>query len=60
MSELKQEIFNAECAVAAAKLVVRQSQESLMLAQETLEVLKLRSARMTNENVVDTRTLLNG
>lgn len=59
MADLRQEIFNAECAVTAAKLVVRQGQETLLLAQETLDALKRRAA-MTNENVADTRQLLNG
>jgi hypothetical protein len=59
MADVRQEIFNAECAVTAAKLVYKQAEESLMLAQETLEALK-RRASYTNENVADTRQLLNG
>jgi len=53
-----QEIHNAECEVAAAKLVIAQGERDLAVAKKKLSDLKRMTT--TTETVQDTRTLLNG
>lgn len=53
-----QDILNAECEVAAAKLVIAQGERDLALAEKKLA--NLRNMQHTTETVQDTRMLLNG